>query len=427
LLFKIGIDIFLTTNYSFKEVYVKYLLTVVMVFTVSTAVLAGGFQLNEHGARAMAQGGAWAARAYDGSAIFFNPAGLGFQSGSSVYLGSTIIMPTSKFFGPLPSVKETKMVDQVFPPINLYGTYALNENLVLGIGVNNPFGLGTEWPENWVGNQLSVKVDLQSFFITPTLAYKISDQLSLGGGFNVVTGAVTLSRYYIPGVKVALDLSAMGYGFNLGALYKFTPELSLGISYRSSVKLDATGTAQFTPDIPGSTPSGDASAALELPSTAFVGVAYKVMENFEVEADYQYVGWSTYKELLIEFKKDPSKNSRNPKDYENTYIIRVGGEYTMDEFQFRAGYLFDNSPVTTKHVDPLLPDANRNGFNVGLGYKINENMHVDVSYLSLQFDQIKAIGTDFDNNGNPGQTYGDFDGTYNANANLFGFNFGYTF
>ena len=410
-----------------KHTVQRYSMMVMLLIMAQVSAFAGGFQLNEHGSRAMAQGGAWAARAYDGSAIFFNPAGLAFQKGTSIYLGSTIIMPTATFFGPLPSVKETKMVDQVFPPINVYASYALNDNLVLGLGVNNPFGLGTEWPDNWVGNQLSVKVDLKSFFFTPTLAYKLSDQLSVGGGVNIVTGEVTLSRYYIPGVKVELDLSATGYGFNLGALYKVTPEISVGASYRSSVKLDATGTAQFTPDIPNSTPSGDAAASLELPSTAFFGIAYKVMDNLEIEADYQYVGWSTYKELLIEFKKDPSKNSKNPKDYENTYIIRVGGEYTMDAYQFRAGYLYDNSPVTTKHVDPLLPDANRNGFNVGLGYKVNENLSFDVSYLYLAFDQIKAVGTDFDNNGNPGQTYGDFDGTYNADANLFGFNIGYTF
>jgi long-chain fatty acid transport protein len=405
----------------------KFLFTILLILTISTALLAGGFQLNEHGARAMAQGGAWAARAYDASAIYFNPAGLGFQTGNSLYLGSTIIMPTVSFFGPLPSVKETKMVDQIFPPINLYATYHVNDALNVGIGVNNPYGLGTEWPDSWVGNQISVKIDLQSFFITPTVSYKLSDQFSVGGGFNIVTGAVTLSRYYIPGVKVALDLKATGYGFNLGALYKFNPELSLGVSYRSSVKLDATGTAQFTPDIPGSTPSGDAAAAIELPSTAFVGLAYKVMNNFEVEADYQYVGWSSYKELVIEFKKDPSKNSHNPKDYENTYIIRVGGEYTMNEFQFRAGYLYDHSPVATKHVDPLLPDANRNGINVGLGYKINQNINIDFSYMYLKFDRRTASGTDFDNNGNPGQTYGDFDGTYDASANLFGINVGYSF
>ncbi len=410
-----------------KHTVQRYSVMVMLLIMAQVSAFAGGFQLNEHGSRAMAQGGAWAARAYDGSAIFFNPAGLAFQKGTSIYLGSTIIMPTATFFGPLPSVKETKMVDQVFPPINVYASYALNDNLVLGLGVNNPFGLGTEWPDNWVGNQLSVKVDLKSFFFTPTLAYKLSDQLSVGGGVNIVTGEVTLSRYYIPGVKVELDLSATGYGFNLGALYKVTPEISVGASYRSSVKLDATGTALFTPDIPNTTPSGDAAASLELPSTAFFGVAYKVMDNLEIEADYQYVGWSTYKELLIEFKKDPSKNSKNPKDYENTYIIRVGGEYTMDAYQFRAGYLYDNSPVATKHVDPLLPDANRNGFNVGLGYKVNENLSFDVSYLYLAFDQIKAVGTDFDNNGNPGQTFGDFDGTYNAAANLFGFNIGYTF
>ncbi|MBW7888903.1 MAG: outer membrane protein transport protein [Bacteroidetes bacterium] len=389
--------------------------------------IAGGFQLNEHGARAMAQGGAWAARAYDASAIYFNPAGLAFQNGTQLYLGSTIIVPSMTFFGPLPSVKETKMVDQIFPPINLYGTYAVTEDLHVGLGVNNPFGLGTEWPDNWVGNQLSVKVDLQSFFITPTVAYKINDQLSVGAGFNVVTGSVTLSRYFIPGVKVALDLSATGYGFNLGAQYKVSDDLSLGASYRSSVKLDATGTAKFTPSIPGSTPDGDAAASIELPSTAFLGVAYKVMDNLEVEADYQYVGWSSYKTLIIEFKKDPSKNSVNPKDYQNTYILRIGGEYTMDQFQFRAGYIYDHTPVETKHVDPLLPDANRNGINIGLGYKITNNLNIDFSYMYLKFNQRTVTGTDFDNNGNPGQTYGDFDGTYQASANLFGLNIGYSF
>lgn len=410
-----------------KKIYTRCSFLLVL-FSLSVSVgISGGFQLNEHGARAMAQGGAWAARAYDASAMYFNPAGLGFQKGTQLYLGSTIIMPSLKFFGPLPSVAETKMVDQVFPPINLYGTYAVNEDLHIGLGVNNPFGLGTEWPDNWVGKTLSVKVDLQSFFITPTVAYKVSDQFSVGVGVNIVTGNVTLSRYYIPGVKVALDLSATGYGFNLGALYKLTPELSFGASYRSSVKLDATGTAKFTPSIPGSTPDGDASASIELPATAFLGVAYKVMENFELEADYQYVGWSSYKELVIKFKKDPSKNSVNPKDYQNTYIIRVGGEYTMEQFQFRAGYIYDHSPVETKHVDPLLPDANRNGINVGLGYKISENLNLDFSYMYLKFDQRKVTGTDFDNNGNPGQTYGDFDGTYQASANLFGFNIGYSF
>lgn len=395
----------------------KYLFTVVLVFTFSTAVFAGGFQLNEHGARSMAQGGAWAARAYDGSAIFFNPAGLGFQKQGSVYLGTTIIMPQSTFYGPTNLGQSTKneMVSQTFTPINIYVTYPITEDLHVGIGVNNPYGLGTEWPDTWSGRYITQKVDLKSFYFSPTVAYKVSDQLSLGVGFNYVTGDVTLSRMVSPGdAQVELDLSGTGTGFNAGVLFKATPELSIGLSYRSSVNIEATGTADFTPSS-ALFPEGDAGAALELPSTAFVGVAYKIMENFELEADYQFVGWSSYKELAIEFKKNNSK-SVSPKNYEDTFIIRVGGEYTMDALQIRCGYLFDNNPVTDHYSEPLLPDSDRNGFNIGAGYKINEALSVDVSYLFLKFADRKVTNTEVQ-----------FDGTYQATANLFGINFGYNF
>lgn len=390
------------------------LLSVFMVYLTSDA---GGFQLNEHGARAMAQGGAWAARAYDASAIFFNPAGLGFQKQGSVYVGTTIIMPTSTFYGPTNLGQSTKneMNSQTFTPINVYATYPVTEQLHVGIGINNPYGLGTEWPNNWTGRYITQKVDLVSFFFTPTVAYKFNDQLSVGVGMNYVTGDVTLKRMVSPGdAQVALDLSGTGTGFNAGAIYKLTEELSIGASYRSSVKIDAEGTAKFVPTS-ALFPEGDAAAALELPATAFVGVAYKVMPNLELEADYQFVGWSSYKELKIDFKKN-NTSSVSPKNYEDTYIIRVGGEYTMDALQIRFGYLFDNNPVLDKYSEPLLPDADRNGANIGIGYKINENLSVDVSYLFLKFAERTVTGTEVQ-----------FDGTYQANANLIGINFGYQF
>ncbi|HEY6952194.1 MAG TPA: porin, partial [Bacteroidota bacterium] len=108
--------------------------------------------------------------------------------------------------------------------------------------------------------------------------------------------------------------------------------------------------------------------------------------------------------------------SSSPENYQNTYILRVGGQYTMDQWQFRAGYLYDHSPIQTQYIYPLLPDANRNGLNIGLGYKITGNLSVDVSYMFLKFDQRKAENT-----------VAGFDGTYNANANLAGIDFGYTF
>lgn len=397
----------------------KYFTCSLLLF-VSTCLYAGGFQLNEHGARAMAQGGAYAARAYDASAIYFNPAGLGFQHQNYLYAGTTLIMPASTFYGPTNLNVGTKneMVDQLFTPINLYATYHLTDDLNVGIGINNPFGLGTEWNDGWSGKFITQKVDLMSFFFSPTVAYKITDQLSVGAGFNYVTGNVKIQRYvsdpFDPHGKIDLEMSGTGTGFSLGVLYKISEDISAGVSYRSSVKIDADGTAKFTPNR-SAYPAGDASASLELPATAFFGLAYKAMDNLEFEADYQYVGWSSYKELKIDFKKDGS-STISPKNYENTYILRIGGEYTMDELQIRFGYLFDNNPVQDKYTEPLLPDADRHGYNIGFGYRINENMVVDVAYLFLQFSDRTVTGTAVD-----------FDGVYQSRAHLLGINISYSF
>jgi len=385
---------------------------------VSAELYAGGFQLNEHGARAMAQGGAFAARASDGSAIFFNPAGLAFQNEGSVYFGATAIIPTVSFYGPLQdnTNAKTKAPNQFFMPINIYGTYPLSDRWHVGIGVNNPYGLGSEWPNDWVGKGITTKVSLQSFFVTPTIAYRVSDDFSVGAGFNYVTGKVGLNRAVtqvpIDDPRATVNLSGTGVGFNLGALYKISPELSAGASYRSSSKINATGTAGFYPDY-SILPSGAASTSITLPATGFLGLAYTVTEDLTVEGDVQYIGWSSYKSLDITFE-DGSQSS-TPKNYKDTYILRIGGEYTMAPLHIRAGYLFDHSPVDAAYVDPILPDANRNGLNLGLGYDLNDRWSVDAAYLLLLFSERQAINTIPQVN---------FDGTYHTRVSLIALNIG---
>ncbi|HLP14914.1 MAG TPA: porin [Bacteroidota bacterium] len=394
-------------------------------------LLAGGFQLNEAGARAMAQADAFAARANDASAIFFNPAGLAFQPGHSLLLGTTFIAPSVTFYGPIRDANDpgistvSKLKNAVFTPINLYAKFQITNDLHAGIGVNNPFGLGTEWDANWVGRFITQKVDLKTFYVTPTLAYRVTDRLSVGAGFNYVFGSVLIKRAVsITSVAVpespvvTLDLTAKnGYGWNVGVKYKVSDDISVGASYRSQVKIDAKGTAAFAPNYPPlGLPIGDASASLKLPATGFAGISYKAMKNLEIEADYQFIGWSSYDTLAIDFAANPAARSAQPKLYNDTYILRLGGEYTMNNLRLRAGYYFDHSPVPTKYLEPLLPDSDRQGFNIGAGYQLTNNLHIDLSYMFLKGAQRKAEQTDTK-----------FDGTYNSYVNLLGVNLGYNF
>lgn len=395
------------------------LLLAFIFLTVPTHAICGGFQLNEHGARAVGLGGAFAARAYDPSALYYNPAGLGFQVKNQITLGTTIIFPDIAFFGPyqLNTNEKTEMTSQVFTPINFYATYHWSDDLHFGIGVNSAYGLGTKWPDDWSGKFITTQADLQSYFITPTVAYRIADNLSIGIGFNYVFGSVAINRVvsdpFDPHATISMKLDASSFGFNAGILYKATTDLSLGLSYRSSVRLDATGTADFSPNRPVY-PEGDVTSSITLPATGYFGIAYSVLENLVVEADYQYVGWSSYKELVIEFKADGSRVVE-PKEYQDTYILRFGAEYTMENLQLRAGYFYDHSPVQTRYVDPLLPDASRNGLNLGLGYTVTEQISIDAAYMFLIFEDRKAE-----------QTVVNFDGTYQARASLLSIGLTYT-
>ncbi|MGE5313955.1 MAG: OmpP1/FadL family transporter [Acidobacteriota bacterium] len=395
------------------------------------SLFAGGFQLNEAGARAMAQADAFAARATDASAIYFNPAGLAFQPGHSILLGSTVIAPAVTFYGPVrdandPAIKnESKLNNQVFTPLNLYAKFQITDNLHAGVGLNNAYGLGTEWPSDWVGRFITQKIDLKTFFITPTVAYRITDRLAVGAGFNYVFGSVLIKRAVsITSVNVpespvvSIDMTAKnGYGWNVGARYRLTNDISIGASYRSEVKIDAKGTAAFSPNYaPLGLPGGDASASLALPATGFAGISYRVAKNLELEADYQYIGWSSYDTLAIDFAANPAARSAQPKLYNDTYILRFGGEYTWNDWQFRAGYYFDHTPVPTKYLEPLLPDSDRHGFNIGAGYQITNNLRADISYLFIKGMERKAENTETN-----------FNGTYHSYVNLLGLNIGYNF
>ena len=97
--------------------------------------------------------------------------------------GVTAIIPTTSFYGPLQNNtnQKTEAPAQFFTPINFYSAYPALDGLHMGVSVNNPFGLGSEWPDNWVGRYITTKVNLQTFFFNYSLSYKITDDLSGGG------------------------------------------------------------------------------------------------------------------------------------------------------------------------------------------------------------------------------------------------------
>ena len=182
----------------------RLLLVFVVTCLISVNGFAGGFQTATQSARAMGMGLAFVGQANDASSIYYNAAGITNTRGFNLLFGTTLIMPSVDFTGPTPLTTKSTTVDRTFTPINFYATYSMDNGLSFGLGVYNPYGLGSEWPETWVGKALAVKTELKTFYINPTVAYKVSDKFSIGVGLDyIISDAQFLQNIDIPAIPLA--------------------------------------------------------------------------------------------------------------------------------------------------------------------------------------------------------------------------------
>jgi long-chain fatty acid transport protein len=411
------------------------MLAACIAIVCTSAVFAGGFQINEHGAKAMGMGGAFVAQASDPSAIFFNPAGIGFQKGFHAMLGATLIMPATSHT--TPGGVTTDMESQIFYPPNAYVTYGL-EQWSFGLGFYAPFGLGTEWPESWPGQRDAVKADLHAFYVNPTVAFRPIDCLSLGFGFSYIFSDVALTRRVgVPPLPlstdgtVELDADGTSWDFSAGVLYTPTKEFSIGASYRHSAEVEYEGTATFS-NMPTLTlpppigavplapffPGGTGKTMIQFPNQGWLGVAVTPVEPFTLEMDVQWIRWSTYEALTIDLPVGPvfpltgrplQGPSTSVKDWFDTFMARIGGEYRWDKIALRLGFVYDFTPQPERTTEPLLPDADRAEGTIGLGFKLTKNLGIDVAYQFLMFKD-RTLTT-------PPTS---FPGTYESSASIFG-------
>jgi long-chain fatty acid transport protein len=278
----------------------KKIRLLIISLIVSAQVFASGFQINEHGARGMAMAGAYTALALDGSALFYNPAGLSQLTGTQIMLGTTLISPSASFRGVNPDIDETSMESALFTPINFYVTHQLNTDWSFGIGVNNQYGLGSTWDKDLIGNNLAIETEVQTYYFTGGASYKFSDQFSVGLTASYVYGHVAILKNTpvdpFTG-KATIDLSgtAGSFAYGIGLLYKASDMVSIGIDFRSNTTLEFAGTSEVTaPEaLLSLIPSGDITAPVTLPYNATIRLALTPSSELTISADFQYIGWSS--------------------------------------------------------------------------------------------------------------------------------------
>lgn len=404
-----------------------------MLFGVQN-VQAAGFQNMSQSATANGMGSVGAANPDEPNSSFYNPANMSFQEGFNIYIGDTIILPTTTYKAD--GAEEISTESAVFPPPNLHISAPIAGGFAAGVGLTLPYGLGVTWDENWVGRGGVITQQLQTFNLNPNVSYKLPGlDLSFALGAQLYYSTVELKRKIIlrDDTEVLAHLGGDGTGFGATAavMYKPTRDLSLGLNYRSGTTLSYTGQADFQgaegTAFESSFVDQDITTEISIPHAVTLGVGYQLDKLF-IEVDANYTTWSDYESVDLVFSRpctassntcDPSVDKTDPPtsvikaDWNDAMAFRLGLQYSVTEaLKVRAGAVYDLTPVPDETVSGALPDNNRAAFSLGAGYTI-AGVRGDLSY---QF--VNAAQREIDNGVAP-------TGLYKTTAHVIGINLGY--
>ena len=418
---------------------------------------AAGFQISEQSVRGLGRANAGgAALGEDATTIFFNPAGLMRLKKTEIVGGFSLIDLNTDF-------DRTTTVDAIGQPLSggeggdigdtavvpsAYFAMPINDKMAWGIGINAPFGLKTEYEPTSVFRYQAILSDVKLININPTFAYRLNDVVSLGIGLNwqrmevelsnaVDFGAVCFGQVD-PVTCTSLGLlpqSADGLafveadsdaiGWNVGVLVE-TGETRFGFSYRSRIDHDLEGTATFTNAPALFTAAGVfvntvAKADFETPEIFILSFAHDLGEKWILSADITRTGWDTFRELRIRFDNPAQPDRVEEENWKDSYKYSVGLDYMLnDKWTLRGGVALDETPIPEEFRTARLPDDDRNWLSLGASYQPNDKLSFNIGYAHL------FISDDifFDQTGSTGDRVA---GTFEADADILGFEIGYVF
>ena len=436
-------------------------------FAFAQQARASAFALHEQGVSGLgnAYAGA-AAAAEDASTVWWNPAGMArLPHGKHILLGGHLIMPSTEFnnSGSTPGAASNPGLlgnggdagESAFVP-NMFFAMDLNPVWSVGIGINVPFGLKTEYDQDWIGRFQGIESEVKTLNFNPAVSYKISERASIGFGVSYqraeidllsavnysgiaagAGGAPLLAAVGGPGVEGRNSTSVDGdaWGFNIGALFNVAPATRVGVHYRSSLDYETEGSTSFTnvpaafagvPALAAGTSNGDVKLDLETPASFSLSAAHSASERLELLADATWTEWSSIKQLpLVRTSGAASGQTLDTLtfNFEDSWRLALGANYQWSgPWTLRAGVAYDQSPVPNAQDRSVrLPDNDRYWLSLGATYRQSAASRFDVGYT---FINVKDADIE---NDQTARARGIVRGTYEASVNILSLQYQHSF
>lgn len=376
-----------------------------MVLSAGTAS-AGGFAPHEQSTVFL--GTAFAGSAAGGalSSMFWNPAALGqfdginSESAYSLILPDTEITATpSALFNSGASRSSGDIGDTAVLPAS-YFSYQLNEQAVLGMSVNAPFGLTTDGKFNWDGARLARESKITTYNFAPTLAYRVTPGVIVAAGLQVefIDAQLRAAAGSPAGPTSAIKGDDWAVGFTAGILLTPADGTSIGLGIRSKLEHNLEGTFH----IPGAITPRPVSADITLPEIVTLSLRQDIAPAWTLLGTVEWTNWSRLPQLLVTCDNaiptlcgagGPLGGAPLHLNWDDGWFFSGGIEHAYsDALTLRAGVAYEKSPIQSAEGRTLrVPDADRFWTSIGASYKYSEWTTLDFSYAHVFVEDATTV------------------------------------
>ena len=429
---------------------------------------AQAFGLNEIGSCALARGFATtSAPCDDASSIYWNPGAIPKTHGLTALAGVAAVSLSGDFTQDTTFAKHDMDVSTEWVP-HLFVNYRTSGRFAYGLGVYVPYGLTSQWSDDFPGRFSALKASLHTIYVQPNVSYAVSDNWSVGLGpvfghssVELIQSAdlsqqktpagPTFGQLGIPKrtefARAKLKGSTNAFGVNIGVHGRLSPTWELGARFLSQMYFkydDADATFQQVPtglvlaaNNPFGAPAGTpvdallapqfaASGALAAqkvktqimhPAQVQFGFGYNGFDSTTISLDYAWVGWKSFKELPVDFQGGATDRVLL-ENYNNTSSLRLGVEHRYTSgAAIRVGGAATASAAPDVTVTPLLPEQDRAYFSLGGRYPLTKTFSVDGAYSHIFTPGRRGR---IDERTSPSQTADQLNsGAYSLHANIF--------
>lgn len=360
---------------------------------VACSLYAGGYKIPETSLNGVSLSAANVAHSTSADAAYYNPANMAFmKDGNALELDLMIVgLDATHFEGS--GTQEGDSIDAqsetfFIPSINYVSPKV--GDFRFGFSMVVPGGLTKRWTDSPAVDKAE-EFTLTVIELNPTVAYKVSETLSVALGARIVHSEGIVKST----AAISRDMTgdSIDYGYNLALAYKPNASLELGLTYRSEIDLSEEGTAKLYDPV-GLVYDGGSTVSVPLPALLNVAIAYTFESETTVEFVYEINYWSSYETLDFGYAADIGNLTANfddpiAKEWEDTTAYRLGITQKLDELTLMAGMVIDETPVPDERVSYELPDSDSLSVSFGARYQMSPELNVGAGFLySMREDRV---------------------------------------